>query len=175
MLSPDNQDFELAGNTLAEGITIGRLIEFLDKHKEQPLIFEHGGRAIRSSYHVTEVKAGAFSALDCEANPESWAEIFVQLWDVEERDRSHMSAGKFAAIIRKVTEYVSLPVPRRPLTCHTSNSSTSSMGKNSEMSRGRPDSSRTGSPFSSTTDALWAPVQVALRMPLEKIQRPVRR
>lgn len=108
MLSPDNQDFELAGNTLAEGITIGRLIEFLDKHKEQPLIFEHGGRAIRSGYHVTEVKAGAFSALDCEANPESWAEIFVQLWDVEERDRSHMSAGKFAAIIRKVTEYVSL-------------------------------------------------------------------
>lgn len=108
MLSPDNNDFELPASTLAEGITIGKLVEFLDKHEEQSLIFEYGGRAIKPGYHVTEVKAGAFSALDCGANPESWIEIFVQLWDVDEGPRTHMPAGKFAAIIRKVTEYVSL-------------------------------------------------------------------
>jgi hypothetical protein len=53
------------------------------------------------------VKAGQFSSLDCGANPESWAEVFVQLWDVGE-DRTHMSAGKFSAIIGKVTEHVAL-------------------------------------------------------------------
>lgn len=54
------------------------------------------------------MKAGRFSALDCGANPEAWSEIFVQLWDVEEGERSHMAAGKFAAIVRKVSEHVDL-------------------------------------------------------------------
>ncbi|TIP40202.1 MAG: hypothetical protein E5X69_17445, partial [Mesorhizobium sp.] len=49
-----------------------------------------------------------FSALDCEANPESWSEIFVQLWDVDEGGPVHMPAGKFAAIIRKVSDHVAL-------------------------------------------------------------------
>jgi len=70
-------------------------------------VFFHEGRPVRPGYHVTEVKAGRFDALDCGANPESWSEIFIQLWDVDE-DRTHMPAGKFAAIIRKVTEHVGL-------------------------------------------------------------------
>ena len=57
---------------------------------------------------MTEVKAGQFAALDCGANPEAWSEIFVQLWDVIDGDRTHMKAGKFAAIIRKVSEHVGL-------------------------------------------------------------------
>ena len=63
---------------------------------------------MKPGYHVTEVKAGQFAALDCGANPESWTEIFVQLWDVEDGERRHMAADKFAKIIRKVSEHVGL-------------------------------------------------------------------
>ena len=66
------------------------------------------GSAGEGGYHVTEVKAANFSALDCGANPEAWSEIFVQLWDVDEGGREHMPAGKFSAIIRKVTEHLRL-------------------------------------------------------------------
>jgi hypothetical protein len=34
--------------------------------------------------------------------------LFVQLWDIEEDGRSHMTAGKFSAIIRKVSDLVRL-------------------------------------------------------------------
>lgn len=71
-------------------------------------MFVHDGHAVRPGYHVTEVKAGQFAALDCGGNPESWTEIFIQLWDVIDGDRTHMTAGKFAAIIRKVSEHVGL-------------------------------------------------------------------
>lgn len=89
-------------------VTIGELLAFLDMEARNPLVFHYAGRAIRPGYHVTEVKAGRFDALDCGANPESWSEIFVQLWDVDEDDRTHMPAAKFAAIIRKVSDHVAL-------------------------------------------------------------------
>lgn len=63
---------------------------------------------MKAGCHVTEVKAGAFSALDCGANPEAWAEMFIQLWDIDEDGRSQMPAGKFSAIIRKVSDHVRL-------------------------------------------------------------------
>ena len=78
-----------------------------------PLVFSYDGRPVKPGYHVTEVKAGQFSALDCGANPEAWSEIFVQLWDIEEGDRTHMPAGKFAAIVRKVSEHVKLDASAR--------------------------------------------------------------
>ncbi|MBZ9767445.1 DUF6428 family protein [Mesorhizobium sp. CA6] len=89
-------------------LTIGELLVALADYKDKPLVFRYGGRPVKPGYHVTEVKAGQFAALDCEANPESWSEIFVQLWDVDEGGRVHMPAGKFAAIIRKVSDYVAL-------------------------------------------------------------------
>lgn len=88
-------------------ISIGTLLAVLAKEKDKPLVFHYGGRSIRPGYHVTEVKAGRFAALDCGANAEAWTEIFVQLLDGNE-EQSHMPAGKFAAIIRKVTEHVAL-------------------------------------------------------------------
>lgn len=106
MLTPDNREFDQT--TLSDGITIGELIALLDSHEDLPLVFACGGRTIRPGYHVTEVKAGEFSALDCGANPESWSEVFVQLWDVDEHGRTHMRSGKFSAIIHKVAEHVSL-------------------------------------------------------------------
>jgi hypothetical protein len=89
-------------------ITIGTMLAVCDAHASLPLVFSYDGRAIRAGYHVTEVKAGRFGGLDCGGNPEAWSEIFVQLWDVVDGDRTHMTAGKFSAIIRKVSEHVAL-------------------------------------------------------------------
>lgn len=107
MLAPDNTQFATATPTDPADITIGALLGFLASHKDKALVFSYGGNPVQPGYHVTEVKAGHFSALDCGANPESWSEIFIQLWDVNE-DRTHMPAGKFSAIIRQVTEHVAL-------------------------------------------------------------------
>ena len=107
MLTAGNTEIESLAIVDPADITIGGLLGFLAAHKDKPLVFFYGGRAVQPGYHVTEVKAGQFSALDCGANPEAWTEIFVQLWDVNE-DRTHMQAGKFSAIIRKVTEHVAL-------------------------------------------------------------------
>lgn len=101
-----------------EDISIGTLLEVLDNLADLPLVFCYDDREIRSGYHVTEVKAGRFEALDCGANPESWTEIFVQLWDANE-EQAQMSARKFAKIIRKVTEHVALD-PHAKLTFEVS-------------------------------------------------------
>jgi hypothetical protein len=89
-----------------EELSSAALLSSLEAHKEKPLIFSYDGRDVRPSYHVTEVKTGSFRALDCGANPESWSETFIQLWDIEEENRGHMPAGRFLAIIRKVDEAV---------------------------------------------------------------------
>ena len=106
MLSSDNQ--KNAAPIDPFDLTIGDLLGALADYKDMPLVFRYAGRPVKPGYHVTEVKAGQFSALDCEANPESWSEIFVQLWDVDEGGPVHMPAGKFAAIIRKVSDHVAL-------------------------------------------------------------------
>lgn len=91
-----------------DDISIGGLLDFLAHHPEKPLVFFYDGKPVRAGFHVTEVKAARFSALDCGANPEAWPEIFVQLWDVDEAARQHMPAGKFKAIITKVSDHVAL-------------------------------------------------------------------
>ena len=91
-----------------DDICLGDLVSILSGAKDSPLVFYYDGRPVKPGYHVTEVKAGQFSALDCGANPEAWLELFIQLWDIDEDDRMHMSAGKFHSIIGKVTEHVQL-------------------------------------------------------------------
>jgi hypothetical protein len=90
-------------------INLGTLLGSLDGIEALPLVFRYDGRSVRPGYHLTEVTSGQFDALDCGANTESWTEIFIQLWDVDEEGRTHMPAGKFCAIIRKVSERVGLP------------------------------------------------------------------
>lgn len=97
----------LTGVADPEDITIGTLMTALGGVIDLPLVFIYDGRDLKPGYHVTEVKAGRFEALDCGANPESWTEIFIQLWDVA-GDRSHMTAGKLLKIIGKVGERVAL-------------------------------------------------------------------
>ena len=91
-------------------IPLDSLLGTLEAHKEKALVFHYDGRDVRPSYHVTEVKTGAFNALDCGANPESWQETFIQLWDIVEDNRGHMPVGKFLAIMNKVAQ--SVPFPR---------------------------------------------------------------
>lgn len=113
MLEIAKMDISLPPTLAAGDITIGALLAACDEHAATPLVFSYGGRAIQRGYHVTEVKAGQFAALDCGANPEAWSEIFIQLWDVIDGDRTHMMAGKFAAIIRKVSQHVDLDTSAR--------------------------------------------------------------
>jgi hypothetical protein len=108
MLAPDNTKGETSPLPAHDGVLIGDLLAFLAEHAEKPLVFTYEGAAVKPGYHVTEVKAGRFSALDCGAKPEAWSEIFIQLWDVDESAREHMLSGKFATIIRKVAEHVAL-------------------------------------------------------------------
>ena len=108
MLDVAKIDVAVPPSGTADDIQIGALLATCDEHPSIPLVFVYDGHAVRPGYHVTEVKAGQFAALDCGGNPESWSEIFIQLWDVIHGDRTHMTAGKFAAIIRKVSEHVGL-------------------------------------------------------------------
>ncbi|OAP36780.1 hypothetical protein AU381_20120 [Sinorhizobium glycinis] len=91
-----------------DDISLGLLLGTLAGAEELPLWFHYDGRPIKPGYHVTEVKAGQFAGLDCGANPDAWTEIFVQLWDVQGEDRAPMPAGKFSAIIRKVSGHLQL-------------------------------------------------------------------
>lgn len=94
---------------LETDISLGRLLDTIDGVRDMmPLIFSYDGRPVKGGNRVTEVKAGQFAALDCGAEHEGWSEIFVQLWDIDEDDHTHMPAGKFAAIISKVWEHLQL-------------------------------------------------------------------
>ena len=96
------------------------LLDALPEHRDKMLVFVYDGRTIQSGYHVTEIKSGRFDALDCGANPESWTETFVQLWDVPgEADRTFMPVWKFLAIMKKVADEVPLD-PESKLTFEVS-------------------------------------------------------
>lgn len=82
-----------------EDITLGALLDVLDAHPSQPLLFLREGRPLKPGYHVTEVKAGRIATLDCGSNLEAWSETVVQLWDAGDSEAGRMGAGKFAAII----------------------------------------------------------------------------
>lgn len=90
-----------------DDVTIGELLSCLADHPTRRLTFRYAGKTIDRGYHVTEVKAGKFAALDCGANPEAWTEIFIQLWDVADAP-TQMTAGKFVGIIHKVTDHLAL-------------------------------------------------------------------
>ena len=88
-------------------ISAADLLSQLAQHRGKKLIFRYEGRDVLPGYHVTEVKSGAFQALDCGANYESWHETFIQLWDVPpEDDRGLLPVAKFLAIIGKVADAV---------------------------------------------------------------------
>jgi Family of unknown function (DUF6428) len=83
------------------------LLAALVPHRDKALIFVYDGREVLPGYHVTEVKAATFASLDCGANPETWRETIIQLWDVPgEAGARFMPVKKFLAIMGKVTAAV---------------------------------------------------------------------
>jgi hypothetical protein len=88
--------------------TLTRLRAEIEAHRALPLVFVYGGRTISAGYHVTEVKAAQLSSLDCGANPESWNETIIQLWDVDSGGGEHMKVGKFLGILSQVERRVAI-------------------------------------------------------------------
>src|SRR5262249_6143363 len=106
-MASQSQSVSAAAPSAGVEISAADLLAMLVPDAGRPLIFRYEGRDVLPGYHVTEVKAGAFAALDCGANHESWHEVFIQLWDVPpEDDYGHMTVGKFLAIVRKVADAV---------------------------------------------------------------------
>jgi hypothetical protein len=97
----------------------GAFLESLRPHAALPLVIAYAGLETRAGYHVTEVKAGQFSGLDCGANPEAWTETFIQVWDVPgPSDGRIMSVGRFLAIMDKVARDTGLdPASRLTFEC----------------------------------------------------------
>ncbi|MDR6758609.1 hypothetical protein J2Y48_003909 [Mycoplana sp. BE70] len=54
-------------------ISLGELLGNAAETPDLALVFLYDGKPVKPGYHVTEVKIGQFSALDCGANPEALA------------------------------------------------------------------------------------------------------
>lgn len=88
--------------------SLAKLRAVLEAHRDLPLVFNYGGKVISPGYHATEVKAARLSSLDCGANPESWSETVIQLWDVDGENSTHMRASKFLGILAQVEKRMAL-------------------------------------------------------------------
>jgi len=89
--------------------TLAAVLGRLDGHDELPLSIEYADRIVRPGFHVTEVKAGSFTTLDCGGNPDAWQETVLQVEDIPlEGDNVRMTAGKFRAILAQVDKKVRL-------------------------------------------------------------------
>jgi Family of unknown function (DUF6428) len=74
----------------------------------KPLIFvDAEGNTIHRGYHLTEIKAARFDAVDCGGEKNSWNETIMQLWvPADERSDEFMTAGKFLSIYDKVSRMI---------------------------------------------------------------------
>lgn len=94
---------------LSAGATLGEMLAALNPEQATPLVFAWENQQTKHGYHITEIKTGRFSGLDCGANPESWTEVFVQLWNVDGDDDSQtMTIGKARSILAVVEKKVGL-------------------------------------------------------------------
>lgn len=89
--------------------SLGRVLAALEGHDDLPLSIEYDDREVQPGYHVTEVKAGSFTTLDCGGNPDAWQETVLQVEDIPAtQDRPMMTAGKFRSILAQVDKKVRL-------------------------------------------------------------------
>jgi hypothetical protein len=93
--------------SLQPDLSASVLLGILEANKGKALVFHHDGRDVQPGYHVTEVKSATLASLDCGANPETWRETIIQLWDVPGAPgEPRMSVDKFLAIMGKVSAQV---------------------------------------------------------------------
>lgn len=89
--------------------TLAQVLAWLDGHDNKPLMIAYADRQVQAGYHITEVKAGSFTTLDCGGNPDAWQETVLQVEDILTTDgRPMMTAGKFRAILAQVDNKVRL-------------------------------------------------------------------
>lgn len=88
--------------------TLGAVLAGLAGHGEKTLAIVYGDREVQSGYHVTEVKAGSFTTLDCGGNPDAWQETVLQVEDIPSEGKPQMTAAKFASILSEVDQKVRL-------------------------------------------------------------------
>jgi hypothetical protein len=68
-----------------------------------------GDPLVGPDYHVTEIKALSYHAMDCGGQADHWNETLVQLWNPQAREEGDfMRTGKFLDIYRRVAS--SIPV-----------------------------------------------------------------
>lgn len=83
-------------------LSLGSVLEALADAGEKALDVETMDGMVGRGYHITEVKAGTFVALDCGGNPDRWEETILQIEDLAQGDMPQMTAGKFSRIVNKV-------------------------------------------------------------------------
>lgn len=86
--------------------------EFISELRAAPhnqLLFVNGeGQTIHSGYHLTELKAASFNAVDCGGQTNRWQQTVLQLWVPADADDDYMSAAKFLNIYDKVRGMIPL-------------------------------------------------------------------
>ena len=90
-----------------------RTQDFISRLRKAPakaLVFINSdGATIHGGYHLTELKAASFDAVDCGAQKNRWNETIVQLWVPEEQENGEfMTAAKFLSIYDKVAQLIPL-------------------------------------------------------------------
>jgi hypothetical protein len=85
-------------------------IEQLRGSRGKRVAFVDGnGTAIHGGYHLTELKAATFDAVDCGGQKNRWNETIVQLWVPEEEENDEfMIADKFLSIYDRVGGMIAL-------------------------------------------------------------------
>ena len=117
ILNVRDQVAELPGKGLKGQDSLGAsktitIKEFLDTlravQSDQTIVFQlHKERLVAAGYHVTEVKAVNYSAMDCGGVADRWDETLIQLWNPsDEPERDDMKVAKFLAIYDRVAEHV---------------------------------------------------------------------
>ena len=95
-------------------MSLAQVLEALGGQADKTLVLEYDRGQVQAGYHVTEVKAGSFVALDCGGNPDAWQETVLQIEDIPlEGGSSAMSVGKFRSILAQVDKKVRLNAAAR--------------------------------------------------------------
>jgi hypothetical protein len=84
-------------------MTTSEFISAVRAAPENHLMFvDRHGHAVRSGYHLTELKAALFQTVDCGGHTNRWRETVVHLWVPANADDHYMTAAKFLKIFDKV-------------------------------------------------------------------------
>jgi Family of unknown function (DUF6428) len=108
---PTNSSTRIA---LTAPATLEDVLSALADDKATPLAFEWENQLTKHGYHITEIKSGDFTSLDCGANPERWSETILQLWNVDgDADGRTMTVGKTRSILSVVEKKIGLDTQAR--------------------------------------------------------------